>query len=918
MSNILFRKKLKINRLSILFTSALLAYPLCETYADGNNSLNAYKSPGQMFFSFNDSFISQNEKGIINATPIDAGDEPTSSQTTITPTSTPPISALDVPFTQISDSSDSVNKDLSDSQRSIYINFNNIGMIEYIRFLSRTLNKNFTFDENDLQFNVTIISDEPMTFDNIMTALLQELRIHGLSLLEQGNNLIIHKNRQVNAISQVVADDTTNPGPLNEIVTQVFRLNTADPEKVAAVIRPLTSEFALIEVLPGTNHLIITDLSANVSQIAKLIKSIDSPNSGLVIGQYVVRTTSPADLIEISQQIIGPISQDQPLKMVPWLPSNSIFIISTPYIVERTLSILQHIDQNFKSTTIFDLQQLKFQAQTKALPTPRLTINGESFEPSQEELEFYAAAPATKFKRAPHEPSEWEKNQEGRWKLNFPEELENRPPEGQWLINKLGNWTFHPGPPEEGAGGLPEGQLVPKGSWVLEPSGGWSYVLQEGESIQVKRLSRAPQPSTEIPLGVKPKSRFTVYKLQYRKGDIIQRSLQSIANGLLGGRDVDYDLVDTLTSVQWLDSSNTIIFTGYEENLTKMRELMHLIDVPLRQVFIEVLVLETSLEDALEYSVTWGTRFAGQNWAGGEGFNQSGGTNLPSPLNNTLNLGLKNGPLSLSGASVANNLFGTQGLNLGVVGQKIINTALGIEFSSIGALVQAIRLKNNTNVILNPKIITEDGVPAEIFVGENIPFKTQSISNDIGNNITTNFQFRDVGTRFRVTPIIGNTDIITLEIAQEISAILPTASGGGNINNQAQGPSTTKSTTTTRVHLPSGYFLIISGMMRDECDQATIQVPCLGAIPIIGAAFKDKSYTKSKRNQMIFIRPIIVETEEELQSLTKHEQDIWEFKKQWPMKQDWVYETEEAFDFLNLRRNPIVETDPFRDETIEY
>src|SRR5262249_30267348 len=146
-----------------------------------------------------------------------------------------------------------------------------------------------------------------------------------------------------------------------------------------------------------------------------------------------------------------------------------------------------------------------------------------------------------------------------------------RPPQGQWIIDKDGNWIFSTAKKPEEAGVPPsEVQTAPLGHWIIEPGGGWSFVLEQGETIQVRRLTQAPQPSVAIPLGVKRKAQFEVYKLQYRKGDSIQRALQSIANGLLGGRDVDYDLVDTLTSVQWLDTSNTLVFTGYLENLIKM------------------------------------------------------------------------------------------------------------------------------------------------------------------------------------------------------------------------------------------------------------------------------------------------------------------------------------------------------------
>ncbi len=858
----------------------------------------------------------------------------------------------------------------SEAPKELLINFNNINIIEYLRFISRNTGKNFIFDENDLQFNVTVISEEPATPENIMTALLQELRIHDLSLMEQGNNLIIHRNQKVNAISQI-SDDIAVPHPNSEIITQVFRLNTANPEQVAAVIKPLTSEFALVEVLLGTNNLIITDLSTNVIQIAKLIKSIDSPVSGLVIGQYVVESSPPDVLIEMVRQVIAPISLEQPLTMVSWEPSHSIFIVSTPFIVERALSLLQHLDQNQRATKIFNLKDLQFTGpgglreltpeefsrlspadQARYLDEQaRLRAEQARLRAEQERLQrerqggFGAGGPLGP--GGIGGPGRWLQDSEGRWyqplggtqgtlpQGTFPPGgyFGSTPPQGRWRLDKDGNWIFEPGnfPQEEYANG-------PKGQWIFNPETGWKFVLSKGEPTGVQRLERQPQPYAPIPLAAKQKTFFSLYKLKYRKGNSIQAALQSIAASLgntpafggagfgspggfggpgFGGplpieRLENESLISTLTSVQWLEASNSLIFTGYEEDIVKVRELMRDIDVPLRQVFIEMVILETTMADSLQYGVTWGTRFGGGNWAGAQAFSDS-----ISPLNNVLGSGVGNntgssgvGPTSSTsglGPTIANGLITLQGLDMGVIGQKIVNTCTGIEFNSIGALLNALRTKDNLNIILSPKIITEDNVPAEIFVGENVSFKTQSISNGSSsannNTITNNFEYRDIGTRLRVTPIIGSNDVISLDIAQEISDIIPsTVPTGLNANNEP-GPSTTKSTTTTRVHMPDGYFLIISGMMRDQIERASTQVPCLGAIPVLGGMFKSKVNTDTKRNQMIFLRPRIIDTEEEIQNLTKHEQDIWDFQKR--RKQDWLYESEQAFEFLNLSREPV-------------
>ena len=102
-----------------------------------------------------------------------------------------------------------------------------------------------------------------------------------------------------------------------DIVTKVFRLNTLEADRAAVILKPMVSAAALVEVLKETNHLIITDLSSNVREISALLKSLDSPQSGLVIGQYVVSTQPIDSLIAIAEKIIQPLAQDQKVTFIP-------------------------------------------------------------------------------------------------------------------------------------------------------------------------------------------------------------------------------------------------------------------------------------------------------------------------------------------------------------------------------------------------------------------------------------------------------------------------------------------------------------------------------------------------------------------------------------------------------------------------
>ena len=87
-------------------------------------------------------------------------------------------------------------------------------------------------------------------------------------------------------------------------------------------------------------------------------------------------------------------------------------------------------------------------------------------------------------------------------------------------------------------------------------------------------------------------------------------------------------------------------------------------------------------------------------------------------------------------------------------------------------------------------------------------------------------------------------------------------------------------------------------MLSDQEERNRTQVPCLGSIPVIGAAFSDKQVKDTKQNLMIFIHPIIIDTEEEIDNITRREQNIYRVKNRRP--KEWVWETDEAMDFFNI------------------
>ena len=314
------------------------------------------------------------------------------------------------PVTQEKSSSNSDKQTKDDNDKTLLVNFNDVSITEYLRFISRVSGKNFLFDDDDLNFKVTIMSEEPTSIENMLTALMQILRVHGLSMIEDDNNILIHRNPDIKSIGRVVTDDTEGSEKTSELVTRVFRLNTLSTENVVTMIRPMMSELAAIEILANTNHIIVTDLSKNVDLVSQLIKSVDSPASGLTLGQYFVVEGDTQSTMSLAQQIMTPIAKDQPILFIPNRGGNTIFVVASPFLVEKALSIMSHLDQSQGRTKMYDLKDLKFGH-----------LGSDKYRQFQG----------------------WEQDESGNWIFKSDRQGKGSP-KGNWYLNDKGHWIYLP------------------------------------------------------------------------------------------------------------------------------------------------------------------------------------------------------------------------------------------------------------------------------------------------------------------------------------------------------------------------------------------------------------------------------------------------------------------------------------------
>ena len=374
---------------------------------------------------------------------------------------------------------------------------------------------------------------------------------------------------------------------------------------------------------------------------------------------------------------------------------------------------------------------------------------------------------------------------------------------------------------------------------------------------------------------------FLIYKLQYHEGSEIQTALKQVAVSLSKSDTApNKTLIDAIDSLQWIKVTNSLLGTGDPEILSKLKDLIQNLDVPLRQVFIEVLVIETSMFNSQNFGLQWGGQLQYLNktigamgnfptaTANTTGIPTGTPTFSPSITNTTA----ANPPVQGSPSPNSNSVPFTSGFDLGVIGDIIMHK--GKSFLSLGSLVNALQVDNDTTVVMNPKIITQDGHTSSIFVGQNIPFVGSFVSNTTNSTLqTSNIEYRDVGVNLTITPTLGTNNVITLDISQDISEqVQNTTQVQGS---QVTGIQTSHTTMATRVHVPNKHFLVLSGMIQDTKTHFRSSIPCLGGIPVIGAMFAEDDRFNSKANVIIFMRPYIINSFEDYDRLTAEEEDLY-------------------------------------------
>lgn len=353
----------------------------------------------------------------------------------------------------------------------------------------------------------------------------------------------------------------------------------------------------------------------------------------------------------------------------------------------------------------------------------------------------------------------------------------------------------------------------------------------------VDKLDLAPRPGN---------SRLQVHYLKYANAKDVATVLNRLvghrgpASGPAGKGSVFSGSVNIVPD----PTMNALLITADPSDMKAVEGIVDKLDVRRREVLIEALIVEVTADEAQQFGVEWrgvgDLTQPGRKAFGGTAFSTQAGTSI-----NTV---------------AANPFAGGNGLVVGMADGTI--TFGGKQYLNIGALARALESNANTNVLSTPDLLTMDNEQAEIVVGQNVPFITgQNVTQGGTANPFQTIERKDVGLTLRVTPQISEGDTVRLNLYQEISSVAGgTAAEGGYITN--------KRSIKTVVLADDGQIIVLGGLMEDDNSASVQRVPCIGAMPIVGEPFKFTENQHKKTNLMVFLKPYIIKSSDDIEDLT--------------------------------------------------
>ncbi len=229
----------------------------------------------------------------------------------------------------------------------------------------------------------------------------------------------------------------------------------------------------------------------------------------------------------------------------------------------------------------------------------------------------------------------------------------------------------------------------------------------------------------------------------------------------------------------------------------------------------------------------------------------------------TATTGLGQGiPLTPTGLLQGANLFGTPGgtqftsADQSNVFTALSNFAVGDRTRvSINPTFQGVIGHSRARLLAEPTLTAISGERASFLAGGEIPI-LQSLA--AAGAAQQSVVFEPFGVRLNCIPVLLESGSINLQVSPEVRLLNPALGISIPFVTNSIIPGFTTRKTQTIVEMKPGQELYISGLLSSNNGRDITKTPIYGEIPVLGALYKSKSFTKNESELVIAVRPEII------------------------------------------------------------
>jgi type IV pilus assembly protein PilQ len=308
------------------------------------------------------------------------------------------------------------------------------------------------------------------------------------------------------------------------------------------------------------------------------------------------------------------------------------------------------------------------------------------------------------------------------------------------------------------------------------------------------------------------------------------------------------------------ERTNTLLVNDTPEKVQEIRQLVSVLDRPVKQVLIESRLVIATDSFTRELGAKLGIAGFRINPSG-----QSLITNDNSKDVIDLGKNIADAQFQFSQTGDPQQVEIPAGLNVNLPSTTTGSSSIGFGILGNDYLLNlelsAAQQEGRSETISQPKVVTANNQEATIQQGQQIGYLTFQNSGAGGGAGTATVQFKNAVLELDVTPTITSDNRVFMKlkiIKDAISRLVPNP-GGGFV------PQIDHREIDTSVLVENGQTVVLGGVYEFTNEHDVTKVPFLGDIPILGALFRNKKNINNKAELLVFITPHILGQETTVQ-----------------------------------------------------